>query len=226
MKMNTLPVRGTKDYLPNEVEIRDYLRMKIESTYKSFGFNKINTPMMEDIDRLNKSDGGENLAMIFKILKRGQKLDLSKTNLSESDLVDSGLRYDLTLPLSRYFANNKHLLSMPFKALQIDKVFRAERPQKGRLREFYQCDIDIIGDASIVAEMELIAATTAALEAIGFTGFTVRINDRRILTDMILAAGFALEDIDSVCISFDKLDKVGLDGVKVELLERNMCLRS
>lgn len=220
MKMNTLPVRGTKDYLPNEVEIRDYLRMKIESTYKSFGFNKINTPMMEDIDRLNKSDGGENLAMIFKILKRGQKLDLSKTNLSESDLVDSGLRYDLTLPLSRYFANNKHLLSMPFKALQIDKVFRAERPQKGRLREFYQCDIDIIGDASIVAEMELIAATTAALEAIGFTGFTVRINDRRILTDMILAAGFALEDIDSVCISFDKLDKVGLDGVKAELLEK------
>lgn len=122
MKMNTLPVRGTKDYLPNEVEVRDYLRMKIENTYKSFGFNKINTPMMEDIDRLNKSDGGENLAMIFKILKRGQKLDLSKTNLSESDLVDSGLRYDLTLPLSRYFANNKHLLSMPFKALQIDKV--------------------------------------------------------------------------------------------------------
>ena len=220
MKMNTLPVRGTKDYLPNEVEVRDYLRMKIENTYKSFGFNKINTPMMEDIDRLNKSDGGENLAMIFKILKRGQKLDLSKTNLSESDLVDSGLRYDLTLPLSRYFANNKHLLSMPFEALQIDKVFRAERPQKGRLREFYQCDIDIIGDTSIVAEMELIAATTAALEAIGFTGFTVRINDRRILTDMILAAGFALEDIDSVCISFDKLDKVGLDGVKAELLEK------
>ena len=211
MKMNTLPVRGTKDYLPNEVEVRDYLLIKIENTYNSFGFNKINTPMMEDIDRLNKSDGGENLAMIFKILKRGQKLDLSKTNLSESDLVDSGLRYDLTLPLSRYFANNKHLLSMPFKALQIDKVFRAERPQKGRLREFYQCDIDIIGDTSIVAEMELIAATTAALEAIGFTGFTVRINDRRILTDMILAAGFALEDIDSVCISFDKLDKVGLD---------------
>lgn len=127
MKMNTLPVRGTKDYLPNEVEIRDYLRMKIESTYKSFGFNKINTPMMEDIDRLNKSDGGENLAMIFKILKRGQKLDLSKTNLSESDLVDSGLRYDLTLPLSRYFANNKHLLSMPFKALQIDKVFSCRK---------------------------------------------------------------------------------------------------
>lgn len=220
MKMSTLPVRGTKDYLPKEVEIRDYLRTKIENIYKNFGFNKINTPTMEDIERLNKSDGGENLAMIFKILKRGQKLDLSKSDISENDLVDSGLRYDLTMPLSRYFANNKHLLSMPFKALQIDKVFRAERPQKGRLREFYQCDIDIIGDASIFAEMELIAATTAALEAIGFTDFTVRINDRRILTDMILAAGFTSEDVDSVCISFDKLDKIGLDGVKAELLEK------
>ena len=135
MKISTLPVRGTKDYLPKEVEVRDYLREKIENTYKSFGFNKINTPVMEDIERLNKSDGGENLAMIFKLLKRGQKLDLSQQNITENDLVDSGLRYDLTMPLSRYFSNNRHLLSMPFKALQIDKVFRAERPQKGRLRE-------------------------------------------------------------------------------------------
>jgi len=220
MKMSTLPVRGTKDYLPQEVEIRDYLRTKIEDTYKSFGFNKINTPMMEDIERLNKSDGGENLAMIFKLLKRGQKLDLSQTNLNEDDLVDSGLRYDLTMPLSRYFANNRHLLPLPFKALQIDKVFRAERPQKGRLREFYQCDIDIIGDSSVNAEMELIAATTSALQAIGFSDFTLRINDRRILTDMILAAGFTADEVSSVCISFDKLDKIGTEGVKAELLEK------
>lgn len=220
MKINALPVRGTKDYLPKEVEIRDYLREKIENTYKSFGFNKINTPVMEDIERLDKSDGGENLSMIFKLLKRGQKLDLSQPNLSENDLVDSGLRYDLTLPLSRYFANNRHLLSMPFKALQIDKVFRAERPQKGRLREFYQCDIDIIGDASINAEMELIAATTSALETMGFSDFTIRINDRRILTDMIISAGFLPEDVSSVCISFDKLDKIGMDGIKAELLEK------
>ena len=220
MKMSTLPVRGTKDFLPKEMEIRDYLRAKIENTYKSFGFNKIATPMMEDIERLNKSDGGENLAMIFKLLKRGQKLDLSQKNLSEDDLVDSGLRYDLTMPLSRYFANNRHLLSMPFKALQIDKVFRAERPQKGRLREFYQCDIDIIGDSSINAEMELIAATTSALSAIGFSDFTLRVNDRRILTDMILSAGFAAQDVASVCISFDKLDKIGSDGVRAELLEK------
>lgn len=220
MKMNAQPVRGTKDYLPKEVEIRDYLRNKIEDTYKSFGFNKINTPVMEDIERLNKSDGGENLSMIFKLLKRGQKLDLTKADLNEDDLVDSGLRYDLTMPLSRYFANNRQFLNMPFKAIQVDKVFRAERPQKGRLREFFQCDIDIIGDATINAEMELIAATTSALKAIGFSDFTVRINDRRILTDMILSAGFASDDVASVCISFDKLDKVGMDGVKAELLEK------
>ncbi|MBP5698681.1 MAG: histidine--tRNA ligase [Alphaproteobacteria bacterium] len=220
MKMNAQPVRGTKDYLPKEVEIRDYIRSKIEDTYKSFGFNKINTPIMEDIERLNKSDGGENLSMIFKLLKRGQKLDLSKENLVEDDLVDSGLRYDLTMPLSRYFANNRQFLNMPFKAIQVDKVFRAERPQKGRLREFFQCDIDIIGDASIQAEMELIAATTSALKAIGLSDFTVRINDRRILTDMIKAAGFAAEEVGSVCIIFDKLDKIGMDGVKAELLEK------
>lgn len=220
MKLNAQPVRGTKDFLPQEMELRDFVREKIEHTYKAFGFNKISTPIMEDIERLNKSDGGENLSMIFKLLKRGQKLDLTKPDLAENDLVDSGLRYDLTMPLSRYFANNRQFLNMPFKSIQIDRVFRAERPQKGRFREFYQCDIDIIGDNSINAEMELIAATTAALEAIGFEGFTLRLNDRRILCDMILGAGFAQEDVMSVCIIFDKLDKIGLNGVKAELLEK------
>ncbi len=220
MKMNAQPVRGTKDFLPKEVELRDYVRGKIEQTYKAFGFNKIHTPIMEDIERLNQSDGGENLAMIFKLLKRGQKLDLSKPDLNEDDLVDSGLRYDLTMPLSRYFANNRQFLNMPFKSIQIDQVFRAERPQKGRLREFFQCDIDIIGDSSVNAEMELIAATTAALDNIGFSDFVIRINDRRILTDMILGAGFVADDVMSVCIIFDKLDKIGLEGVKAELLEK------
>ena len=220
MKMNALPVRGTKDFLPFEMEIRDYVREKIEETYKAFGFCKINTPIMEDIERLNKSDGGENLSMIFKLLKRGQKLDLTKDNLTEDDLVDSGLRYDLTMPLSRYFANNREHLTMPFKAIQIDKVFRAERPQKGRFREFYQCDIDIIGDKSIKAEMELISATTAALKAIGFEDFSVRINDRRILNDMIKSAGFDENDVASVCIIFDKLDKIGMDGVENELVDK------
>ncbi len=220
MKVNALPVRGTKDFLPNEAELRDFIQHKIAETYKQFGFQKIATPVMEDIERLNKSDGGENLAMIFKILKRGQKLDLSQENLSEDDLVDSGLRYDLTMPLSRYFANNRQFLNAPFKSIQIDRVFRAERPQKGRLREFYQCDIDIIGDASQQAEMELIAATTTALENIGFSDFTLRINDRRILIDMIKYAGFHDDDVMSVCITFDKLDKIGLEGVKAELLEK------
>ncbi len=220
MKVNALPVRGTKDFLPNETELRDFVLQKISDTYKQFGFQKIATPVMEDIERLNKSDGGENLAMIFKILKRGQKLELNRENISEDDLVDSGLRYDLTMPLSRYFANNRQFLFMPFKSIQIDRVFRAERPQKGRLREFYQCDIDIIGDASNKAEMELIAATTAALENVGFGDFTLRINDRRILIDMIKAAGFADDDVMSVCIIFDKLDKIGPDGVKAELLEK------
>lgn len=220
MKISTQPVRGTKDFLPKEMEIRDFVRSRIEESYKSFGFQKINTPIMEDIERLNKSDGGENLSMIFKLMKRGQKLDLTKENLSEDDLVDSGLRYDLTMPLTRYFANNRQFLNMPFKSIQIDKVFRAERPQKGRLREFIQCDIDIVGDKSINAEMELIMATTSALDNIGFSDFTIRINDRRILTDMILGAGFGADDVASVCIIFDKLDKIGIDGVKAELIEK------
>lgn len=220
MKVNAQPVRGTKDFLPAEAELRDFVQLKIADTYKQFGFQKIATPVMEDIERLNKSDGGENLAMIFKILKRGQKLDLMQENLSEDDLVDSGLRYDLTMPLSRYFANNRQFLNLPFKSIQIDRVFRAERPQKGRLREFYQCDIDIIGDASNRAEMELIAATTAALENVGFNDFTLRINDRRILTDMIKYAGFQDDDVMSVCIIFDKLDKIGLSGVQEELLAK------
>ena len=220
MGISALPVRGTRDYLPKEVLLRDYIQGIILDTYRKFGFQRINTPIMEDIERLNKSDGGENLSMIFKILKRGQKLDLTKENLTEDDLVDSGLRYDLTMPLSRYFANNRQNLTLPFKCIQVDKVFRAERPQKGRLREFFQCDIDIIGDASCNAEAELIYVTTQALLNIGFDDFTVRVNDRRILTDLIKAAGFADEDVPSVCISFDKLDKIGPDGVKAELLEK------
>ena len=223
MKISSQPVRGTKDYLPAEAALRDYLQGEIAATYRRYGFQKIGTPAMEDIERLNKSDGGENLAMIFKILKRGQKLDLSKENLSEDDLADSGLRYDLTMPLSRYYANNRANLRTPFKSIQMDRVFRAERPQKGRFREFIQCDIDIIGDSSLNAEMELIAATTNALLNIGISGFTLRLNDRRLLTGMIKAAGFAEEEVAAVCIIFDKLDKIGADGVKKELEEHGFA---
>lgn len=220
MSINANPVRGTKDYLPAEVALRDKVQGTILETYKKFGFQRINTPIMEDIERLNKSDGGENLSLIFKILKRGQKLDLTQEGLTENDLADSGLRYDLTMPLSRYYANNRQNLSLPFKCIQIDKVFRAERPQKGRLREFFQCDIDIIGDNSINAEMELIYVTATALLNIGFKGFTIRVNDRRLLNGIIEYAGFTHEDIPSVCMSFDKLDKVGIEGVYNELLEK------
>lgn len=220
MAVNANPVRGTRDYLPEEMRIRDKVQGIILNTYRQYGFERIGTPVMEDIKNLTGSEGGENLSLIFKILKRGQKLDLTKPDLVENDLVDSGLRYDLTVPLSRYFANNRSNLVFPFKCIQIDRVFRAERPQKGRYREFYQCDIDIVGDDSIHAEQELIYVTAQALLNIGFKDFTIRINDRRILNDIIKCAGFKEEDIPSICIVFDKLDKIGLEGVDLELHER------
>lgn len=218
--MSVSPVRGTRDYLPREMRIRDAMQAIILRTYENNGFQRIQTPIMEDIERLDKSDGGENLNMIFRILKRGQKLDLQKENLTEKDLADMGLRFDLTLPLSRYFANNKAELRLPFKVIQIGEVFRAERPQKGRLREFYQCDIDIIGEETAAAEQELIHTTAKALQALGFDEFTVRLNDRRILFDMIETAGFPKEEVLSVCITFDKLDKIGAEGVRKELTEK------
>lgn len=219
MANNANPVRGTKDFLPSEMEIRDAVMQIISDTYKSFGFSHISAPMMEDIHRLDKSEGGENLALIFKILKRGEKLNIA-TAQNENDLADMGLRYDLTVPLSRYYANNRHLLGKPFKALHIDRVFRAERPQKGRLREFYQCDIDILGDKSIEAEKELIYVTSQAMMKIGFKDFKIRINNRALLNDMVLSCGFLAEQAASVCIVFDKMDKIGLDGVKAELTEK------
>lgn len=220
MAISVLPVRGTRDYLPEEMRVRDAVKAIILRSYENSGFSKIQTPMLEDIDRLDKSDGGENLNMIFRILKRGQKLDLDKEDIHEKDLTDIGLRFDLTLPLSRYFANNRSKLRVPFKVIQIGQVFRAERPQKGRLRQFYQCDIDIIGDSSPEAEIELIHTTAKTLMELGFDDFTVRINDRRILFDMIESAGFPKEEVLSVCITFDKLDKIGIDGVNKELLEK------
>ena len=219
MQVNAQPVRGTKDFLPKEMQIRDVVMKIITDTYKSFGFSHIQAPMMEDINRLDHSDGGENLALIFKILKRGEKLDIASAQ-KENDLVDMGLRYDLTVPLARYYANNQAVLSKPFKALHIDRVFRAERPQKGRLREFYQCDIDILGDASYEAEKELIYVTSQAMLNIGFKDFKIRVNDRRLLNDMVLYCGFMQEQANSVCITFDKMDKIGLAGVKEELLNK------
>lgn len=219
--MKATPVKGTKDYLPKETEIRDYLQNIIMETYSSAGFQRITTPIIEDSVNLDKSEGGENLNLIFKILKRGKKLDsaLAGEHPTEKELADMGLRYDLTLPLSRYYANNRNELLSPFKVIQMDRVYRAERPQKGRLREFMQCDIDIIGNESRDAEIELILTTTKALNRVGLSDYKVKINDRRILSDIFAYAGFAKEDNEKLAIIFDKQDKIGIDGVKAELEE-------
>ena len=219
MSLKKKPVTGMKDILPAEMQIRDYILGQIKETYRSFGFSSIETPCVEHIENLLSKQGGDNEKLIFKILKRGEKLDL-ETAQTENDLTDGGLRYDLTLPLSRYFANNAASLPTPFKALQIGNVWRADRPQKGRFRQFMQCDIDILGDATSQAEIELILATTTALSRIcPGRGFTVRINDRRILRAMAVSSGFPEDDVDKVFITVDKMDKIGTDGVKVELLE-------
>ena len=225
--MKITSVKGTNDYLPNEVEIRDYLQERILSVYKENGFEHIITPAIEDIENLDKSDGGENLNLIFKIMKRGDKLDKALasgvTAANENELADMGLRYDLTLPLSRYYANNKDKLTLPMKCIQIDRVYRAERPQKGRLREFIQCDIDIIGSESTDSEIELILTTTKALDAIGLKNYKVKLNDRRLLRAVLQSFGFAENDLDSVCITFDKMDKIGLTGVVEELTEKGFA---
>lgn len=228
--MKITPVKGTNDYLPNEVEIRDYLQKKILEVYIANGFEHITTPVIEDIENLDKSDGGENLNLIFKIMKRGDKLDKALvsgvTSENENVLADMGLRYDLTLPLSRYYANNKDKLTLPMKCIQVDRVYRAERPQKGRLREFIQCDIDIIGSESNDSEVELILTTTKALYAIGMKNFKVKLNDRRLLRAVLMQLGFAESELDSVCITFDKLDKIGMDGVAAELTEKGFSAQA
>ena len=217
--MKPTPVKGTRDYLPKEVQIRDYLQSVILETYKEAGFERITTPVIEDAVNLDKSEGGENLNLIFRILKRGKKLSdtISGGNITEQELSDLGLRYDLTLPLSRYYANNRNSLMSPFKVIQMDRVYRAERPQKGRLREFMQCDIDIIGSQSCDAEVELILTTTKALDRAGIKNYKVKINDRRILKSIFGYAGFSEEDYGRLSIIFDKLDKIGIEGIKEEL---------
>lgn len=212
-------VTGMKDILPEEMIIRDYLINIIKKTYGSFGFTSIETPAMEHIENLLSKQGGDNEKLIFKVLKRGEKLKLDDVK-DENDLVDAGLRYDLTLPLARYYSNNQANLPNPFKALQIGNVYRADRPQKGRFRQFTQCDIDILGEASNLAEIELILATTKALSEIAKgKKFTVRINDRRILLAMALYAGYSEDNISNVFIILDKMDKIGLEGVRKELIE-------
>lgn len=213
-----IPVKGMNEYMPDEMKLREYVIGKIKETYTKFGFNIIETPCMEHIENLCSKQGGENEKLIFKVLKRGEKLDLENVS-EENDLVDMGLRYDLTVPLSRYYANNMAKLPSPFKALQIGNVWRAERPQKGRFRQFVQCDIDILGEKSNLAEIELIMATTTLLTKIGFKNFKVRINDRRILKQMASFCHLPEDQNDKVFIILDKIDKIGKEGVRKELLE-------
>lgn len=221
--MKITPVKGTTDFLPNEAELRDYLQQQIISTYKNYGYNRIYTPILEDIENLEKSDGGENLSLIYKVLKRGEKFTKSIENKDFDNLADLGLRYDLTLPLSRFYSCHKANLPSPFKCIQVDRVFRAERPQKGRSRELVQCDIDILGSSSCECEIELIDVTAQALLNIGLSNFKIRINDRQLLKKTLLTLGFKENDLDSVCITFDKLDKIGAEGVKEELLSKGFC---
>ncbi|MBO5460269.1 MAG: histidine--tRNA ligase [Ruminococcus sp.] len=216
MALKKKPVTGMKDIMPEEMEIRDYVIALIKETYRTFGFSSIETPCVEHIENLCSKQGGDNEKLIFKILKRGEKLKIDQAK-EEADLVDGGLRYDLTVPLSRYYSNHANELPSPFKALQMGNVWRADRPQRGRYRQFMQCDIDILGEPSNLAEIELILATTTLLGKLDFHNFTIRINDRRFLKAMAAYSGFAEKDYDSVFITLDKMDKIGLEGVQAEL---------
>ena len=215
---NFEPVRGTQDYLPRQMQQRKFIEDTISSVYIKNGFLKIKTPMLENIDLLLGSDGGDNVKLMFNVLKRGEKLDLSKPNKDIKDVCDLSLRYDLTVPLARFYANNRNFLTMPFKAFQIDDVFRADRPQRGRLRQFTQCDIDILGDKSINAEIELLTCAGQALVNLGFKDFIFKVNNRKILNKLIILNGFKDYQCEQICIILDKFDKIGYDGVKNEML--------
>ena len=196
MALSKKPVTGMKDILPEEMQIRDYVIGVIKDTYAKFGFTSIETPCMENIANLTNKQGGDNEKLIFKILKRGEKLNVEAAT-TEEEVVDGGLRYDLTVPLVRYYSNNAANLPAPFKALQMGNVWRADQPQRGRFRQFMQCDIDILGEPSNLAEIELILATTEVLGKLEFKNFNIRINDRRMLKAMASYAGFEEQDYDN-----------------------------
>lgn len=226
MKFIKTPVKGMCDMLPSDMRLREHVLSMIKKSYGQYGFMQIETPIVEHIENLTSKQGGDNEKLIFKVMKRGADLQRA-IDKGDGEYADNGLRYDLTLPLARYYACNKEKLPSPFKALQMGNVYRADNPQKGRFRQFTQCDIDILGDESNLAEIELITATASMLTQIfaeiGVNGFTIHINDRRILGAVALCAGFAEEDVGSVLISLDKFDKIGLEGIERELLENGFA---
>jgi histidyl-tRNA synthetase len=216
VKIDNSPARGTRDLLPANVAVRDHVLESITTVYRRFGYQRIETPALEDIRRLQGGQGGENEKLIFQVLRRGLPEEVA-ADTPVRDLVDLGLRYDLTVPLTRFYGNNYAQLPSPFRSLQVGPVWRAERPQKGRYRQFYQCDIDLIGEPSVLAEAELIEATSQALAAIGLESTTVRLSDRRFLGALAEAAGLPEASRDSFFIILDKLDKIGWSGVRAEL---------
>ena len=222
MKFIKTPVKGMCDMLPSDMRMREHVLSMIKKSYGQYGFMQIETPIVEHIENLTSKQGGDNEKLIFKVMKRGADLQRA-IDKGTGEFADNGLRYDLTLPLARYYACNKEKLPSPFKALQMGNVYRADNPQKGRFRQFTQCDIDILGDDSNLAEIELITATASMLSQIfaeiDVEGFTIHVNDRRMLSAVALCAGFAEEDVGSVLISLDKFDKIGLEGIEKELVE-------
>jgi histidyl-tRNA synthetase len=209
-----------RDFLPAEKAKRERVLEIIRATYRAHGFDEIETPVMEDSDRLHAGLGGDNEKLAFGVMKRGlTQEDLAKAE-DPLDLVDLGLRFDLTVPLARFYATHRAQLPAVFRSIQAAPVWRAERPQKGRFRQFVQCDIDIMGEPGITAEAELLTATLATLDALGLEATTIRINDRRLLTGMLAGFGYAPADYDAVLIIIDKLDKIGQDGVVAELREK------
>jgi histidyl-tRNA synthetase len=218
MKIDNSPARGMRDLLPADVAVRDHVLASISAVYRRFGYQRIETPALENIDRLQSGEGADNEKLIFQVLKRGLPPEVA-AGTSVRELVDLGLRYDLTVPLTRFYGNNHALLPVPFRSLQVGPVWRADRPQRGRYRQFYQCDIDIIGEASVLAEAELIEATSEALASVGLTGTTIRLSDRRFLAALAADAGVPESSWDTFFITLDKLDKIGWDGVSAELAE-------
>src|ERR1700744_130592 len=216
VKIDNSPARGTRDLLPANVAVRDHVLESITTVYRRFGYQRIETPALEDIARLTGGQGGENEKLIFQVLRRGLGDEVA-AGTPVRDLVDLGLRFDLTVPLTPFYGNNHAQLPSPFRSLQVGPVWRAERPQKGRYRQFYQCDIDMIGEPSVLAEAELIEATAQALAAVGLEGTTVRLSDRRFRSARAAAAGIPEPSRSGFFIILDKLDKIGWDGVQGEL---------
>jgi histidyl-tRNA synthetase len=216
MRIDNSPARGMRDLLPADVAVRDHVLESISAVYRRYGYQRIETPALEDIARLSSGEGADNEKLIFEVLRRGLPPEVPAA-MPLRDLVDLGLRYDLTVPLTRFYGNNHASLPMPFRSLQVGPVWRAERPQRGRYRQFYQCDIDVIGEPTVLAEAELIEATSEALAAIGLTGTTVRVSDRRFLAALAADCGVPEGLRDAFFIALDKLDKISWDGVRAEL---------